>query len=287
MRAIPTEYYGDESRWFIATVVDNAAPDGFEGRFKIRIHGLHSPSTVDIPEADLPWAQCVLPTTEGGVSGIGKMPQLMPNALVFGMFMDGKHSQTPLILGSIPHVEFPTQIQLGQKEEDVGVQTPENFFKKIVEAVKPKEVDVQDTNSGNINNLVKLARQQTAIRFFLNIGYTLKQSVGIVATLSHASGMRTGENVQSRGLAKYSVVRFTDLKRFDSSFLSFNTQLAFIAFELRGTQKTANIRVLQSERLEGENGVPHIFSKYYIKESDASFIKQSELEARRLMDRTT
>ena len=83
--------------------------DGFEGRFKIRIHGLHSPSTVDIPEADLPWAQCVLPTTEGGVSGIGKMPQLMPNALVFGMFMDGKHSQTPLILGSIPHVEFPTQ----------------------------------------------------------------------------------------------------------------------------------------------------------------------------------
>lgn len=25
MRAIPTEYYGDESRWFIATVVDNAA----------------------------------------------------------------------------------------------------------------------------------------------------------------------------------------------------------------------------------------------------------------------
>ena len=261
--------------------------DGFEGRFKIRIHGLHSPSTVDIPEADLPWAQCVLPTTEGGVSGIGKMPQLMPNALVFGMFMDGKHSQTPLILGSIPHIEFPTQIQLGQKEEDVGVQTPENFFKKIVEAVKPKEVDVQDTNSGNINNLVKLARQQTAIRFFLNIGYTLKQSVGIVATLSHASGMRTGENVQSRGLAKYSVARFTDLKRFDSSFLSFNTQLAFIAFELRGTQKTANIRVLQSERLEGENGVPHIFSKYYIKESDASFIKQSELEARRLMDRTT
>ena len=287
MRAIPTEYYGDESRWFIATVVDNAAPAGFEGRFKIRIHGLHSQSTVDIPEADLPWAQCVIPTTEGGVSGIGKMPQLMPNALVFGMFMDGKHSQTPLILGSIPHVEFPTQIQLGQEAEDIGVQTPENFFKRIVEAVKPKEVDIQDSNSGNINNLVKLARQQTAIRFFLNIGYTLKQSVGIVATLSHASGMRTGENVQSRGLAQYSEPRFTDLKRFDSSFLSFNTQLAFIAFELKGTQRTANIRIIQSERLEGENGVPHIFSKYYIKEPDASFIKQSELEARRLMDRTT
>ena len=213
MRAIPTEYYGDESRWFIATVVDNAAPDGFEGRFKIRIHGLHSLSTVNIPEADLPWAQCVIPTTEGGVSGIGRMPQLMPNALVFGMFMDGKHSQTPLILGSIPHVEFPTQVQLGQAEEDVGVQTPENFFKKIVEAVKPKEVDIQNTNSGNINNLVKLARQQTAIRFFLNIGYTLKQAVGITACLSHASGMRTGENRQSSGLARYSRPRFTDLKR--------------------------------------------------------------------------
>lgn len=286
MRAIPTEYYGDESRWFIATVVDNAAPDGFEGRFKIRIHGLHSLSTVNIPEADLPWAQCVIPTTEGGVSGIGKMPQLMPNALVFGMFMDGKHSQTPLILGSIPHVEFPTQVQLGQAEEDVGVQTPENFFKKIVEAVKPKEVDIQNTNSGNINNLVKLARQQTAIRFFLNIGYTLKQAVGITACLSHASGMRTGENRQSSGLARYSRPRFTDLKRFASDFLTFNTQLAFIVFELRGTQKVANIRIIQSERLEGENGIPHIFSKYYIKESDSAFIKQSELEARRLMDRT-
>ena len=86
-----------------------------------------------------------------------------------------------MILGSIPHVEFPTQIQLGQEAEDIGVQTPENFFKRIVEAVKPKEVDIQDSNSGNINNLVKLARQQTAIRFFLNIGYTLKQSVGTVS----------------------------------------------------------------------------------------------------------
>jgi len=286
MKAIPTEYYGDESRWFIATVVDNAAPDGFEGRFKIRIHGLHSQSTVNIPEADLPWAQCVVPTTEGGVSGIGKMPQLQPNALVFGMFMDGKHSQTPLILGSIPHVEFPTQVQLGQQAEDIGVPSPEGFFKRIVEAVKPKEVDIQNTNSGNVNNLVKLARQQTAIRFFLNIGYTLKQAVGITACLSHASGMRTGENRQSRGLAQYSRPRFTDLKRFSSDFLQFNTQIAFIVFELRGTQKVANIRILQSERLEGENGIPHIFSKYYIKQSDSAFIKQCELEARRLMDRT-
>ena len=177
-------------------------------------------------------------------------------------------------------------MQLGQAEEDVGVQTPENFFKKIVEAGKPKEVDIQNTNSGNINNLVKIARQQTAIRFFLNIGYTLKQAVGITACLSHASGMRTGENRQSSGLARYSRPRFTDLKRFASDFLTFNTQLAFIVFELRGTQKVANIRIIQSERLEGENGIPHIFSKYYIKESDSAFIKQSELEARRLMDRT-
>ena len=98
--------------------------------------------------------------------------------------------------------------------------------------------------------------------------------------------MRTGENRQSSGLARYSRPRFTDLKRFASDFLTFNTQLAFIVFELRGTQKVANIRIIQSERLEGENGIPHIFSKYYIKESDSAFIKQSELEARRLMDRT-
>ena len=79
-KPIPSEYYGDNTRWFIATVIDASPPYGFEGRVKIRVHGLHTESTRDIPQDALPWAQCVLPTTEGGVSGLGRIPQLQPSA---------------------------------------------------------------------------------------------------------------------------------------------------------------------------------------------------------------
>ena len=57
MKAIQTEYYGDNTRWFIADVVDHTPPYGYEGRVKIRIHGVHNPSTREIPQNDLPWAQ--------------------------------------------------------------------------------------------------------------------------------------------------------------------------------------------------------------------------------------
>ena len=103
---IPSEFYGDNVRWFIATVIDASPPFGFEGRVKIRVHGLHSPETYLLPQQDLPWAQCVLPTTEGGMSGIGKVPKLQANALVFGFFMDGMQSQTPVVVGSLPHIEL-------------------------------------------------------------------------------------------------------------------------------------------------------------------------------------
>ena len=39
---IQSEFYGDNVRWFIATVIDASPPFGFEGRVKIRVHGLHS-----------------------------------------------------------------------------------------------------------------------------------------------------------------------------------------------------------------------------------------------------
>ena len=53
---IQSEFYGDNVRWFIATVIDASPPFGFEGRVKIRVHGLHSPETYLLPQQDLPWA---------------------------------------------------------------------------------------------------------------------------------------------------------------------------------------------------------------------------------------
>ena len=53
---IQSEFYGDNVRWFIATVIDASPPFGFEGRVKIRVHGLHSPETYLLPQQDLPWS---------------------------------------------------------------------------------------------------------------------------------------------------------------------------------------------------------------------------------------
>jgi hypothetical protein len=280
---ILSEFYGDNTRWFIATVVDASPPYGFEGRVKIRVHGLHTESTRLIPQADLPWAQCVVPTTEGGASGIGRMPQLQPSALVFGMFMDGVNSQTPIVLGSLPHVEFPTTVQLGQVDEDIVVDNkPEGLWEKIAETVKPKEVDIQNEETGNISTRVKTQRENTAVKFFLNVGYTEKQAIGLTAGLSQASGMRTGVNPQSKGLARFSDRRFDDLQKFSNNSNTFMTQLAFIAYELNGTQSSANIRLLQSDRLDNK-GICHIVGKYYL--GNTSIVRQIELQARRLTDR--
>ena len=93
---MPFEYYGDNVRWFIATVIDASPPFGFEGRVKIRIHGTLR-RNIRIATIRLRKLRPMCSsTTEGGISGIGKSPKLQPNSLVFGFFMDGNHSQLQL-----------------------------------------------------------------------------------------------------------------------------------------------------------------------------------------------
>ena len=104
---IPQSYidiYGDQTRWFIGVVVDINDPYQL-GRVRVRIFGIHGESTQDIPLPDLPWAQTVIPVTAGGSSGLGATIGIQVKAQVFGIFLDGKHSQLPLVLGSIPKFE--------------------------------------------------------------------------------------------------------------------------------------------------------------------------------------
>ena len=63
------------------------------------------------------------------------------------------------------------------------------------------------------------------------------------------------------------------------------TQLTFIAYELNGSQTGANIRLLQTDKLEGKDGACEIFTRYYLTNTDKTFIKQVELSARRMTDR--
>lgn len=97
-------FYGDSTRWFVGKVIDIIDPLEL-GRVKVRIFGIHGDNLDDIDNYDLPWAQVMTPSTEGGSSGIGANVGIKPMAQVFGMFLDGQNSQMPIILGSIPKYE--------------------------------------------------------------------------------------------------------------------------------------------------------------------------------------
>jgi len=93
-------FYGDNTRWWFGRIVTLPANDPLKlGRAQVQIFGIHSE---ELDPKLLPWASIVLPTTSGGIDGIGMSPWLQANARVFGIFLDGEMSQIPLIIGTVP-----------------------------------------------------------------------------------------------------------------------------------------------------------------------------------------
>lgn len=99
-----TDFYGDESRWFLGSVVDIHDPLEI-GRIKVRIYGVHPDDQSSLSDDDLPWAQVIVPVNQGGTAYLGNPLGVKPDSLVFGFFLDGNNSQNPIILGSIPKFE--------------------------------------------------------------------------------------------------------------------------------------------------------------------------------------
>ena len=97
-----TNFYGDNLRWYMGDIVSVSDPLQL-GRVRVRIFGVHD--NEEILDDNLPWAQVCIPVTEGGTGGSGSNLGLQIGARVFGFFMDGKDSQSPLVLGSIPKYE--------------------------------------------------------------------------------------------------------------------------------------------------------------------------------------
>ena len=95
-------FYGDQTRWFVGRVISINDPLEM-GRVKVRVVGIHD--NPEIRDGDLPWAQVVVPVTEGGSSGLGASTGIKEQAQVFGVFLDGVHSQLPLVVGSMPKFE--------------------------------------------------------------------------------------------------------------------------------------------------------------------------------------
>lgn len=264
IRPIQKQYYGDDNRWFLGYIINSAPPAGLEGRVKVRIIGVHNPSTNEVPEKDLPWAQVLIPTTEGGSSGIGRIPNLNKGAFVFGVFLDGVASQTPLVLGSLPHTELPTSIQSDRRSD---LTNTFNYDQKRIQNVTINSILKDDVSDAGIS-----IRRQQSMKFFLDNGYSPIHAAAITGALETASRFVTYGGQTSIGIANWSVNssignRYAGLIRFSNSYQPaidwklYSTQLQYVLFELRTRFNLANSKLIVSTNIKDAS---FIMNKYYL-----------------------
>jgi hypothetical protein len=79
---------------FFIGVIENNVDPRLEGRVQVRAFGIHG-TNKEIPRESLPWA-----VVAQGSYDANNIPRV--NAWVFGVFLDGRDAQTPMVLGLIP-----------------------------------------------------------------------------------------------------------------------------------------------------------------------------------------
>ena len=239
----PSNFYGDSTRWFIGVIEDINDPLRL-GRVRVRIRGVHTPQQDEIQTGDLPWAQTVIPTTEGGVSGIGRSSNLQPGAEVFGFFLDGKASQIPLVVGSIPKIEYSTSTQVQSESYDERTRRSD-----MASSTSP------GTGTTGVRNGLEASTSQAlggtgstnseiAYNFFVAYGFTSQQSAGVVGNLMKESGpaldtsVKAAGSEQSFGIAQWNAGagRYQQLLEFANDlgrdWTDIDVQLRFIVWEL-------------------------------------------------------
>ena len=124
------DFYGDQTRWFMGEVVDNENDPLEIGRVRVRVYGVYD----TIPDEDLPWAQIVVPVTQGIHEGKGQNLGILVGTQVFGMFLDGKNSQLPMVIGTVP------------KEGDTNEKAKENYpHNKVYQTERGHYKEYDDT----------------------------------------------------------------------------------------------------------------------------------------------
>mgnify|MGYP001168106678 FL=1 len=234
-------YYGDKNRWFVGIVVDTNDPLKLD-RVKVRIQGIHTSDTTLIPNDDLPWAQVVIPVTEGGSSGIGANSSLKPRAQVYGIFLDGSDSQLPLVLGSIPKIESPVN------------ETTSNITEKY-----PSGTTNVELNFSGKSNIEK------CINFFISPAggnYTLKQACGIVGNFCVESSPTVdpralNESEGSIGIAQWNPATGRTARLIDYSnnvlklnHLSLEAQLLYTKYELETFSHLGDAELRQTDTIK-------------------------------------
>lgn len=245
-------FYGDTMRWFIGVVeeVGNDVPR--LGRAKVRIYGVHADAS-EIPTADLPYAQVLVPTTEGGVSGIGQNPNLMVGAQVFGIFLDGETSQLPLVIGSIPKIEVPSREQVDSLITNPNVGALIQNTNKGITAAYFEQVN-SSINPGSTN--LSYAWEFFTIYSFPPVAIAAMLGNFWVESFGNKFGdlepkalfggaIATLDSTQATGLAQWEDTRLGGLKAFAKTKPSYGNhlglimQLEWVMEELRGEYKSA------------------------------------------------
>lgn len=243
------DHYGDSFRWFIGVVVSNLDPLEL-GRVQVRIFGTHSRDQLSIPNVKLPWATVASPTISGGTSGIGPMPQLLPGAQVVGFFMDGKGSQLPLVLGSIPHIHIPSEQQLERMQNvsiGYGVGQVDPALARAAGLTTQGTSAAPNTLGNASNGAGTSSRANTAMSFFISRGWTPQQASGIVGNLQAESGRNlsmtaVGDGGKALGIAQWHANRRTVFERTFGkpwSQTTFTDQLNFIQWELNNSDSVS------------------------------------------------
>ena len=86
---------GVSNPFFFIGIVEGNVDETHEGRVRVRAFGVHG-TNKDIATTDLPWAMCA----SGNYDPNNPPPPL--NSYVYGMFLDGRMAQHPIILGMLP-----------------------------------------------------------------------------------------------------------------------------------------------------------------------------------------
>ena len=220
-------FYGDSTRWFIGIVTNNNDHELKLGRVQVRIYGIHD-NVNDIAYKDLPWAQVLVPSTEDGTSGLGLSPNLKNGAQVFGIFLDGRQSQAPLILGSIPKIEVPTITNIDKAIRDSKVNDKQlELSKEPVEKIK---------NQKNINKQEGSTNAEIAYNFFIANNFTDYQSAAIVGGLITKVGADLDATKLTTKNSVFNYYRFRKLKQFASErnidYKTLDAFLQYVVYEM-------------------------------------------------------
>mgnify|MGYP001469535775 FL=1 len=193
-----SKFYGDKLRWFVG-ICECISDPLHLGRVRVRIYGVHGENLDEVPESSLPWATVMIPTTEDGVSGLGRNPNLKPGAMVFGIFTDGDMSQQPMILGSMPRIEVLDTEQNTSKNNDAPEVSTQN--------VPNTKTNSEIPNKGAIayeKGLVGTKNVEKAYNFLISNGYKPVTAAAIIGNFMKES-QGQGQGIRPNAVNKTSL----------------------------------------------------------------------------------